>query len=177
MGINQKTNNFTLIGMPAAGKSFLSKKLADDIGLKWVDLDTASYRKALKNGSESNYLEQEEAVLLTAGGTNNVFSCGGSSVYSNLGMDHLQIISTIIYLHLPLHIIKKRLGNYENRGIVRVNKYGLEGIYKERTILYTKYADHTLFHDTDSLDEQYKMLNKLINSLLAQNTNGKIEIL
>jgi shikimate kinase len=161
-----KKDNITLIGMPAAGKTYLGKKIADELKMRWVNLDIVNYRDILKNGNENDYLKLEEKVLLNTRGKNNVFSCGGSSIYSNNGMNHLKEISQIIYLRLPFIIIKKRLGNYGSRGIVKSRNMNIKEIYKERIPLYEKYADYIVNCKIDSTDEQFKKLCKVITSVI-----------
>jgi shikimate kinase len=159
-----KETNYTLIGMPTAGKTYLGKKLAIKLNKKWDDLDTASYGQTLKEGgSEGDYLKSEEQVLLAAKGKNSIFSCGGSSIYSEKGMKHLKSISEIIYLKLPLKVIKERIGkDYLDRGIVGSGEKTIEELYAERTKLYERYADITVNCESNSTEEQLDNLCRLI---------------
>ena len=149
--------------MPASGKTYLGRKLAEKYRKRWVDLDTADYDEALRNGgTEKNFLELEEAVLLQADGNNAVFGCGGSSVYSVKGMNHLKSISEIIYLKLPYEIIKERLGNqYQQRGIVGSTEFTLRELYDKRIKLYEEFADFTVASDKNSTDKQFAALCEL----------------
>jgi shikimate kinase len=159
-----KNNNITLIGMPTSGKTYLGQKIAGRFRKKWVDLDTASYGKTLINGgTEEDYLELEEAVLLKAKGNNTVFGCSGSSVYSKKGMENLKSISQIIYLKLPYKIIEERLTHqYLKRGIVGSNNLTLKELYDQRAKLYQKYADITVECKDNSTAKQFDKLCELI---------------
>jgi shikimate kinase len=161
-----KKDNITLIGMPGAGKTYLGQKIADQFKMRWVDLDVVDYKDVLKRGNENDYLRLEEKVLLDTEGNYNVFSCSGSSVYSKKGMNHLKDISQVIYLKLPFIIIKKRLGNYSSRGIVKSENINLEEIYKERISLYKRYADYIVNCKIDSTDEQFKKLCRVVTSVI-----------
>ncbi len=152
-----KNTNITLIGMPSAGKTYLGKRLAGKFGKTWVDLDP------LNSGGITTTLEsdriimkKEEKLLLSAKEGNCIFSCSGSSIYSDKGMEHLQDISAIFYLKLPLKVIEKRLGNFENRGVVRAKKLTLQELYKERAPLYGKYADFTFAFNKESAELQFE---------------------
>lgn len=169
-----KKNNIALIGMPGAGKTYLGKKIAKQFKMNWINLDVVDYNKILKSGNEADYLKCEEKVLLNANGSNNVFSCGGSSIYSKKGMSHLKKISQIIYLQLPFTVIKKRLGNYSDRGIVRSKVMNLTELYKERDLLYKNYADFIINCKNDAIDYQFKKLCELVTAfiLLIPSPNG-----
>lgn len=162
-----KVTNITLIGMPTAGKTYLGKMLAEKYQKTWIDLDTASLSRTLANGgTEQDYLELEEEVLLSASGDGSVFSCGGSSVYSEKGMKHLADISKIVYLELPLEIVEERLAPvYHNRGVIGSRELTLTELYSQRTRLYQKYADHKISCGNNSTDEQFDFLCQLVESL------------
>ncbi len=163
-----KNTNITLIGMPSAGKTYLGKRLAGKFGKTWVDLDTASYHSIIQvGGTEKEFMKAEEKVLLSATGKNCLFTCGGSSIYSKQGMEHLENISLILYLKLPLEVIKKRLGDFSNRGVIKADKLTLSELYAERCPLYEKYCDLTFSFNKDSAEEQFLQLCRFVQDVLC----------
>lgn len=72
-----------------------------------------------------------------------VFSPGGSCVLSSMAMRHLKKISLVMFLDVPLEIIRGRLitQNITNRGIVGLRKMTLNELFEFRKPLYLKYAD------------------------------------
>ena len=66
---------------------------------------------------------------------------GGSAVYGEDAMKHFSEIGTIVYLKLPLPLLKLRLHDLGARGVVLRDSQTLYDIFKERTPLYEKYAD------------------------------------
>jgi shikimate kinase len=67
--------------------------------------------------------------------------CGGSAVYSEVGMKNLAANVTIVYLDVPLDELRKRVVNYDNRGIaVRVDQI-FEDLFAERNTLYQQYGE------------------------------------
>ena len=70
-----------------------------------------------------------------------VIATGGSVVYSRRAMQHLQQIGTVIYLDVPLPVLRHRLGDLQRRGVVLKPDQTLADLYQERTRLYRRYAD------------------------------------
>jgi len=145
-------NSVTLIGMPGAGKSTIGRRLAGQLGFRFIDLDVLikekedkSHTQIVKEKGDAELLRLEETYTLALDFMKTVFSPGGSIIYSPLAMEKLRSETTIIYLELPFLEIKKRLGlNLEHRGIVGLGKNGLEGLYKERAPLYRRFAHRTI---------------------------------
>ena len=139
-----------LIGMPGAGKSTLGILLAKDLGLDFLDTDVAIQVK--EENTLQEILEQrgylalravEENVLLTTDCHGKVIATGGSAVYSDKGMAYLKSCGTVIYLDVPLGELRRRIHNYETRGIARRPDQSFASLFEERAVLYRKYADIT----------------------------------
>lgn len=151
--MNQTTTkpSVILIGMPGAGKSTLGILLAKELGLDFLDTDVAIQVKegaTLQDILESRgYLELravEEAVLLETDCHQKVIATGGSAVYSGKGMDYLKSCGPVVYLEVPLPELRRRIHNYETRGIARRPDQSFEELFAERAELYRKYADITI---------------------------------
>jgi shikimate kinase len=56
-------------------------------------------------------------------------------------MEHLKEIGTVVYIQVGLDVLKERLGNMKNRGVVLREGQTLESLYEERSVLYEQYAD------------------------------------
>ena len=87
LGLNSEKQHITLIGMPASGKSFFGKKLADLLGWTFVDLDFEiekqeqqtipqifvekgeHYFRQSEQKVLQNTLKMQKIVLSTGGGT------------------------------------------------------------------------------------------------------------
>lgn len=142
---------FTLIGMPAAGKSSLGKAVARDIGFCNVDSDRLIEKKVgmkLQNIIDTYGLPEfrriEESVLLGINADNILLSTGGSAVYYPAAMQRLSGMGRIIYLRVGLPELKRRLGDFSKRGIVMPDGYTIDDLFREREALYKRYADFTL---------------------------------
>ena len=143
--------NLTLIGMPGAGKSTVGIILAKMLSFGFVDTDIliqTSQRKSLQRiMDESDYLHLrkiEEREILNINITNHVIATGGSAVYSEKAMHHLQAISEITFLKVGYEDILKRIRNFKTRGITKSKDQTFLELYHERQVLYERYADFTI---------------------------------
>ncbi|PIE41351.1 MAG: shikimate kinase [Gammaproteobacteria bacterium] len=137
-----------LIGMPGAGKSTLGIVLAKELSLGFLDTDVAiqvKEQQSLQDILESKgYLELrhvEEQVLLETDCHEKVIATGGSAVYSEKGMDYLKSCGVVVYIEVPLDELRRRIHNYETRGIARRPDQSFAELFDERAALYRKYAD------------------------------------
>jgi len=141
-------SNLTLIGMPGAGKSTIGIILAKDLGYGFIDTDVLiqiNQQKTLQRIiDESDYLNLrkiEGEELLKINIENHVIATGGSAVYSEQAMNHLKDISTIIFLKVNFEEVKRRIKNFSTRGIAKAEEQTFDDLFRERQILYEKYAD------------------------------------
>ena len=144
-------NNITLIGMPGAGKSTTGIILAKNCGLGFIDTDVLiqiNHQKTLQQIlDESSFLELrdiEEKEILKLNIENHVIATGGSAVYSEKAMNHLLSISTVIFIKISLEQVRKRVRNFATRGIAKAKDQSLEELFRERQLLYKKYARITV---------------------------------
>lgn len=153
-------SNIILIGMSGAGKSTAGVLIAKALGKSFTDTDLLLQQHSgmllqeyiNKNGNDA-FLALEEELLSSVYCEDTVIATGGSAVYSDRAMRHLCKLGTVVYLHVSLDEIKRRIGNSYSRGIVYRNSETLDGVYAERLPLYEKYADITVDCDGKSTDE------------------------
>ena len=143
-----ENKNIVLIGMPAVGKSTIGVLLAKRLGRYFLDTDVfiqAVSGRGLQQIIDSDGLDEfcklEAEHILCLDKTDCVIATGGSAVYSDAAMNHLKTSGIVIYLSLPLEVIKKRLTDLNIRGVVMSRGQTLDDLYKKRTPLYEKWAD------------------------------------
>lgn len=141
-------SNLTLIGMPGAGKSTIGIILAKNLGLGFIDTDVLiqiNQQKTLQqiiDGSDHlNLREIEEKEIVKINIENTVISTGGSVAYSEKAMTHLKSISKIIFLDTSIEELKRRITNFETRGIAKADNQTFMDLFEERQLLYKKYAE------------------------------------
>ncbi len=144
-------SNVTLIGMPGSGKSTIGVILAKNLGLGFIDTDVLiqiNRQKPLQQIIDENnhlYLRAvEEEEILKINIEKHVIATGGSVVYSEKAMSHLLGISKVIFLEVDFKEIKKRIHNFESRGIAKSKNQSFRELFEERQVLYKKYAEITV---------------------------------
>lgn len=166
----------TLIGMPGSGKSTIGKFLAKELNLEFVDLDnliekkyssgTQEYIDEHGEDSKDGLIKLEEKETLNLDLRKKVFSPGGSIIYGQKSMRKIKSQTIVIYLKLPLAILKTRLSNLDTRGIVGLKKYGFNKLFAIRSPHYEKNADITIDISDESEEITKAKLLKLLKNRL-----------
>lgn len=158
--------NIVLIGMPGCGKSTVGVLLAKSMLCDFVDTDLIiqnKYRKSLcdiiNEEGLNTFKEKENIVLSELRAENSVIATGGSAVYCPEGMENLKKDGRIIYLRLSPETIKSRIKNITTRGIAMSPDCTIDDLYRERSVLYEKYADVII--DSESLTPE-ETVNKIV---------------
>jgi shikimate kinase len=147
--------NLVLIGMPGSGKSTIGIILAKKTSRDFVDTDVViqnhEHRSLQDIVDKEGYMklrEIEEKWVMTLEAENSVIATGGSVVYSEASMKHLAEHGIIIFLDVHLDTLKKRITDYDQRGIARRPEQSFDDLFAERSALYNKYAHFTIESDT-----------------------------
>jgi len=168
-----KKDNIILIGMPGAGKSTLGVLLARALNYRFMDTDLLIQEREGKllcdiiaeNGLEG-FLEIEGEVNAGIQTERTVIAPGGSAIYSEKAMRHFSELGTIVYLHVPVTELSKRLGDLKRRGVVLKEGQDLNDLYEERRVYYDRYAqvtvDVTKNEIGDVLDDMVQKLKKIL---------------
>ena len=162
-------DNIVLIGMPGCGKSTLGVVLAKSTNRNFVDVDLLIQQKAgkklhkiIEDEGLKYFSDLENSVGASVEAENSVIATGGSIIFGEDAMAHLKKIGTVVYLRLPLEVIKKRIRNFATRGIAMKPGETLDDVFAQRSPLYEKYADMTIDCENVTFEEN---LEKLIQAL------------
>lgn len=143
--------NLILVGMPGSGKSTLSQLVAERLGWQVVDTDAlierrfgAPLQQLLDRAGYLGLRQMESEVIRDLACQHCVIATGGSVVYSEAGMQHLQQLGTIVYLAVSEAEIRRRITNWDSRGIAAPPGTSLHDLYAERVPLYERYAHRTV---------------------------------
>lgn len=146
-----RRSNIVLIGMPGAGKSTVGVILAKHTSRSFVDTDvliqTSEKRPLQQIVDEDGHMalrEIEERILLGLDLRNHVIATGGSAAYSDAAMKHLRRDGVVVFLHVPFAEIRRRVRDFETRGIARAPEQSFADLFEERFALYRRYADVTI---------------------------------
>ena len=159
-----KKANVTLIGMPGAGKSTIGIILAKYLSFGFIDTDVLiqiNHQKSLQQiMDETGYLnlrEIEENEIRKINIEKHVIATGGSVVYSENAMQHLQSISAVVFLKVEYETLKKRIHNFKTRGIAKSNTQSFQELFDERQVLYHRYGEIIIdcgFQDQEVIAEE-----------------------
>jgi shikimate kinase len=158
--------NLVLVGMFGSGKSTIGKILARKLRYNFTDVDELierKYRKPLQRVLDElgmkPFMKMEDQTLQLLRQWHCVISPGGSAVYYPKGMSQLGKLGPRVYLKVSLAVLKKRLPDWSQRGVVCRGGTTLPALFKERSPLFKKYADYTI-------DAQGKSVEKIADEIL-----------
>ena len=145
--------------MPGAGKSTIGIILAKVLSFGFIDTDILiqinrqkSLQQIIDESDHLNLRKIEAEEILKINVENHIIATGGSAVYSEKAMNHLKVISTLIFLQVDYEEIIKRIHNFNTRGIARSKDQTFRDLFNERQVLYNRYADVTI--DCNALDQE-----------------------
>ncbi len=168
--------NYTLIGMPASGKSTIGVILAKKLGYEFIDSDIVIQRETgkklatlIKELGIDEFLELEDRINSSINTQDTIISTGGSAIYGENAMKHFQEIGEIVYLRINFEALNERIPDMDKRGVVHKAQQSLKDVYKERSILYKKYATIVVDLDNKTIDESIDLIYDMIT---RGNKNG-----
>jgi len=169
--------NIVLIGFSGAGKSTIGDWTARELGCNFLDLDRvieAQEEKPLDQlvkemGHEKFCNLEAHHVRRLWFVKNTIIATGGSVIYRESAMRHLQWLGTIVFIDAVLDTIKQAIAEAPNRGIVFPDSVSIDDLYRERLPLYRHWAEATIIRDGLSAHECAKQ----IVELMGQKENGE----
>lgn len=165
-------NNIIFIGMPAVGKSTVGVVTAKLLGYDFLDTDLLIQKtkgKRLKEiiaqEGQDGFLKIEDEINAQVKAERTVIAPGGSVVYCENAMNHFKEMGIVVYLKASYETINKRLRNAKERGVVLKDGQSLKDLYRERTVLFERYADATVCEDGLSLDDTIKLVAETLKDI------------
>ena len=142
--------------MAGAGKSTVGRELAKILHFRLIDSDVLieeqqgkSLQKILDDEGYIRLREIENSVLKNLYFKEIILSTGGSAVYSDEAMKHIQQNSTVIFLDVPFSEILERVPSFLDRGFAKAPRQSIEDAFEERQELYNKYSHHIVSNSED----------------------------
>ena len=149
-------NSISLIGMAGAGKSTVGRELANILNFRLIDSDVLieeqqgkSLQKILDDEGYIRLREIENSVLKNLHFKEIILSTGGSAVYSDEAMKHIQQNSKVIFLDVSFSKIIDRVPSFYDRGFAKAPSQSIEDAFEERQELYNKYSHHIVSNTED----------------------------
>jgi len=158
-------NSISLIGMAGAGKSTVGRELANILNFRLIDSDTLieeqqgkSLQKILDDEGYLRLREIENSVLKNLHFKEIILSTGGSAVYSDEAMKHIQQNSKVIFLDVSFGKILERVPSFHDRGFAKAPSQSIEDAFEERQELYNKYSHHIV----SNTEDLYSCVSKIV---------------
>jgi shikimate kinase len=121
-------------------------------------------QQILDESDHLNLRKIEEEEILKINVTSHVIATGGSAVYSEKAMGHLQDISTIVFLEVGYEELIRRIHNFTTRGIAKSKDQSFMDLYRERQVLYNRYAELKIDCNVLSQEEIALKISQKISS-------------
>lgn len=173
-----KNKNIILIGMPAAGKSTAGIILAKKLGYNFMDTDiliqTAEKKmlpELIREKGMDGFCKTEEKHILSINASSHVIATGGSVIYGKAGMEHLKAKGIVVYLETSSAPLKDRIADPQQRGVVRKPGQTIESLLRERTPLYSFWAD--IIIDCDHSGSPVQTTELIISALTGEKPQGR----
>ncbi len=158
-----------IIGPPSCGKSTIGVILAKKLGYKFIDSDLVIQEKAgqllheiIEKRGADGFISLENEVNLSICDEKAVIATGGSAVYGKEAMEHFKRLGVVIYLKISFRNMSRRLGDYVHRGVVLRNRQSLYDMYRERSLLYEKYADIVIDEGNGKISSTIALIEKAL---------------
>lgn len=140
----KKTENIVLIGMPASGKTTIGKRIAEKLGMDFVDCDEEIVKKTGKSipdifaeRGEKGFRDIEsETVKEVSARKNTVIATGGGAILREVNTDLLRENGIIYFLDRSL----ESLIPTSDRPTAS-NREAIEARYRERYGIYSSCCD------------------------------------
>jgi len=94
----------------------------------------------------------EEEVLLEMPLDRTLVATGGSAVYSAPAMARLHAAGPVVFIDVPLTVLRERVASAPDRGIACPAGQDLGDVFREREPLYRAHADITVSGVQESAD-------------------------
>ena len=162
--------NIILIGMPSSGKSTLGRQLARRLGYALLDTDDVikqqngcSLQDIIDREGLDVFRLRERQAVCSVTGEGQVIATGGSVIYDEPTMAHLQGLGMVVYLHISFPTLEKRIGDPRVRGVAIPEGFTFRDLYDQRVPLYRKYAHVTVTQEDG--EPTARSLEKLLAAL------------
>lgn len=147
--------NIVLIGMPGSGKSAVGQRLAEKLGMRFMDTDAmieeqhGVIKEIFASRGEAAFREMElNAAQFAARRAHTVISTGGGIVQTPAAMRSLKASGVVVYIDRPLVLLLQETET-AHRPLLAGGRDALISLYEKRHALYEGCADIRVINDAD----------------------------
>ncbi len=142
-----ETGCITFIGMAGAGKTTVGRLVARSLGWAFVDCDhiieaafAAPLQRVADAMTKDAFIDVEAEIVGRLRLCRTVIATGGSVVYRPSTMEHLASLGPVVYLEAPMNVVLERIARNPDRGLAIAPGQTVEDLFREREVLYRRYA-------------------------------------
>ena len=159
--------NIILTGMPASGKSYIGKAVADKLGFNFYDSEEEFEKEentnivdVIKEKGEEYFRKRESEILKRLSRKSiSVISTGDSSMLKEENISNLKNNGIIFYLEHDIDVILNTIDK-EGRQLYKGGKNTIRKLFKQRKAIYEKSADYKILNN-DNPDETIDKICKI----------------
>lgn len=163
--------NWYLTGMPGSGKTTLGRRLAEQLGWSFCDLDACIVERTGKSipeifaeqGEEAFRRQETLALERVSQGDRQIISTGGGTILRMENVETMQKSGRILFVDRPLDQLLKDI-DIEGRPLLAEGKDAVQRLYAQRYALYLARCDRRIVNAADE-DQAMKDLMTCIRTL------------
>lgn len=164
----EREQNVVLVGFMASGKSTIGRKLAKELGYRFVDTDEViearagrPVRQIFEERGEAEFRKLETGVIAElAKDSRLVIASGGGMVLAPRNVELLKGRAFFVYLKTDSSVIYKRVRGSKNRPLLNVPDplAEIEELMRGREKIYQQVADMTVDTGRATVGEAIKKI-------------------
>ena len=162
-------SNIILIGFMGTGKSTVGKVLAKALDWNFIDTDleiqeitNSSIPDIFRRHGETRFRSEEEnLVKRLAGLEKHIIATGGGTVLHGENWKELAHNGVMVALYAPLEIIYERIGNKNDRPLLKGDPEEVKVLWEKRQPIYAQ-ADVTIDTTDKSVEEVVEEILRVI---------------
>ncbi len=162
--------NIVLIGMPGSGKTTLGRLLADKLELTFYDADEVlesrepyTIKEFFAQGEEAFRDAEQRTAEYLGSRQGCVIAAGGGVVKRAASMEAYRKNSCIIFINRPPEAIAGDV-EIKSRPLLADGPQRIFELYKERILLYKKYAAYTV-ENVSGVEDALKQLMQIAGEM------------
>lgn len=174
-----KSDNIILIGFMGTGKTSVGKRLAKHLGWEFVDTDLAieeisnmSVSEIFRKHGETRFRSEETVLVRRLQGQKKmVIATGGGTPLNSDNWKVLSQMGMTIALYAPIDVILERIGNKNDRPLLKAGRDEVELLLSARQPIYNQ-ADIIIDTTELTIDE---VVDVILRKLEGRIEEGRTE--
>lgn len=138
--------NIILLGFMGSGKSSVGKRLAKSLKWDFIDTDAAieeisgmSVQEIFRKHGETRFRSEEEVLVKRLQDSRHyVIATGGGTVLNSGNWELLSQIGLMVSLYASLDTILERIGNRNDRPLMKASHEEIERLWVDRQPIYNQ---------------------------------------